>query len=106
MGVQLEKPYTIDEIRKHPIAVVISLLIGLLLLALGCIAYLFIHYNSRIDELTDKADKEKTKRIEQYETMIFYKGETERLQHERAATDSLIRQRTQPFVDKILKHEQ
>jgi Tfp pilus assembly protein PilO len=101
MGVELKKPYSIDDIRKHPFAVVISLLIGLLLISVGRSLYL----SEKVESLMEQANEEKAARIEMYESMIFYKQETERLQNEQSQSDSLVRQRTQPFVNKILKHE-
>jgi hypothetical protein len=102
---ELPQPYTTDEIQSRPYAVIISLLIGLLIVSVYWNIQNDRTKNERIDVLTDRADAEKQKRIEMYETMLFYKRQTERLEHEQSADDSLLRERTEPFVHRILNHE-
>ena len=101
--VEFQKPYTIDEIRKHPYAVVISLLIGILLLSISWNVYNDYRKNKKIEALTDQRDEEKQKRIDLYEGWLFYKSENERLKDEQSTSDSLVRERTQPFVRRFLK---
>ncbi len=74
---ELQQPYTTEEIERRPYAVVISLLIGLLLMLASGAVYIYCTMSSRIDELTDRADAEKTRRIEMYEQLIFFKRRDE-----------------------------
>lgn len=101
MEEEFPKPYSIDEIRKDPMAVAFSIVTGLLLICVGII----IKKDIREQRLLDKADKEKTQRIEMYENMIFYKGRIERMETAQKEKDSLVRERTEPFVNKILNNE-
>ena len=101
MGIEIKKPWSIDEIRKYPIAVLCAFLIAIIITLLARNAYL----SYRVDELRDQSDEEKNKRIQMYEQMIFYKSEKERLEHEANQSDSTVRSKTEPYVQKILKYE-
>jgi len=101
MDMEIPKPYSIAEIRKYPLAVAFSIVVGLLAICVGII----LEKNIREDELIDKADREKTERIRLYESLIFYKEKSETLEIQQNQSDSIVREATEPFVHKILNHE-
>lgn len=101
MGEEFPKPYSIDEIRKYPLAVAFSIVVALLVICVGVI----LKKDARENELIDKADKEKTERIQLYENLLFYKHKSEMLEVQQSQSDSLVRERTEPFVNKILQND-
>ena len=101
MDTELPRPYSIYEIRKYPLAVAFSIVVGLLAVCVGVI----LEKDRRENELIDKADKEKTERIKLYESLIFYKDKSEKLEVKQIQSDSMVRQETAPFVNKILNNE-
>jgi len=110
MKPELPQPFTIDNIQKHPKAVVISLLIGLLLIACGVIGFLFIRKEDDKDDcevekkaLVKQILDERNDRIKLYESMIFYKSENKSLKNEMITKDSIYRDKTEGFVKKILQ---
>lgn len=102
MNLKLPQPFNQEQIRKDPKAVVIALLIGLLLLNASVITYLYDQGEKKerkIDQINEKWLAEKRERITMYEKMLFYKNENIR----KKESDSLIKQRTEPLVKKILQ---
>lgn len=106
MNNELPQPFDQEDIRKDPKAVVIALLIGLLLIFGSVIGVLYYRkedkeedYQSKIDGLYSTILKERNDRIFFYEKMIFFQRENEKLK----SKDSLIKQRTEPLVQKILQ---
>ena len=95
----LKQPFSPSEIRKYPKEVIIALLIGLL-----------IYFISRADtkdaentRLNARVDSIATDRIRLYEKVIFQDQIIKQQQNKEKATDSLLRQETQPQVEKLLK---
>ncbi|WP_333662291.1 hypothetical protein [Chishuiella changwenlii] len=110
MKPELPQPFSIDNIQKHPKAVVISLLIGLLLITCSVIGFLFIRKENYQEDceiekqaLVNQILDERNDRIKLYESMIFYKSKTNSLESEMVVKDSIIRDKTEGFVKKILK---
>lgn len=110
MKPELPQPFSIDDIQKRPKAVVISLLIGLLLITCSVIGFLFIrkeddmeHCEVEKQALIKTIIEERNDRIKLYEGMIFYKSENQSLKYEMQAKDSIVRDKTEGFVKKILK---
>jgi hypothetical protein len=101
MDMEIPKPYSITEIRKYPLAVAFSIVVGLLAICVGVI----LEKSIRENELVDKADREKTERIKLYESLIFYKEKSEKLEVQQNQSDSIVRHVTEPFVNKILHNE-
>lgn len=110
MKTELPKPFSIEEIQKYPKAVVIALLIGMLLLFGSVITFLFI----RKEDADHKCEEEKkelydiiingqNERIALYEDLIFYKQRTKELKTEIQAKDSIVRDKTETIVKKILQ---
>lgn len=98
MKPELPQPFNQDEIRKDPKAVVIGLLIGLLMLCCGVIGILYREKEKQQERLYNIILSERNLRIENYERMIFYKQTAENYK----AKDSLIKQKTEPLVQKLL----
>lgn len=110
MNTELPKPFSIEEIQKYPKAVVIALLIGLLLLFGSVITFLFIRKEdadtkceTEKKELYDIIIKERNDRIDLYENLIFYKNKSEELETEIQVKDSIVRDKTETIVKKILQ---
>ncbi|MDO5607638.1 MAG: hypothetical protein Q4G08_04185 [Capnocytophaga sp.] len=98
---KLPQPFKIDDINTKTKAVVIALLIGLLLVSASVIATLFhrIETNAVVckvekKELYDMLLSERQDRILLYESMLFYKARSEKM-------DSIV-ERTKPLVNQIL----
>lgn len=99
---RLPKPFTTTEIQKRPLAVTISVCIGLLLICTTIRIRQGAQYEARIEKLTDKADLEKTRRIEMYERMIFYKEEAATANQK---NDSVLREKTSPYIQQLLPNK-
>ncbi|MCL1652590.1 hypothetical protein BAZ12_00720 [Elizabethkingia miricola] len=95
---ELPQPFEQEDIRKDPKAVVIGLLIGLLLLCCGAIGFIYREKEKQSERLYQVILDERNQRIENYEKMIFWQNQTKTLK----ARDSLIKQQTAPYVQKIL----
>lgn len=102
MKPELPQPFEQEDIRKDPKAVVIALLIGLLLICVGAIAFLYFRLEKK-DERIYSIYKEmvdyRTQKAEYYEKMIFYKHQTDQFKK----SDTLLREKTEPLVQKILE---
>jgi|SRR5690554_1124560 len=110
MKTELPTPFSIEEIQKYPKAVVIALLIGLLLLFGSVITFLFIRKEDAAHkcedekkELYDLIIKERNERITLYESLIFYQQENKELKTEMQVKDSIVRDKTEAIVKKILR---
>lgn len=110
MKPELPQPFSIQDIEKRPKAVVISLLIGLLLITCTVIGFLFVrkeddqeHCEVEKQALIKTILEERNDRIQLYEGMIFYKSENQSLREEMQTKDSIVRDKTEGFVKKILK---
>ncbi|AQX86547.1 hypothetical protein I6H88_04260 [Elizabethkingia bruuniana] len=106
MSPELPQPYSQEDIRKDPKAVVIGLLIGLLLIFGGVIGVLYNRKEQQTDDCSEKIDslyftiiKERNKRIDTYEAMIFYKKKSDSFEEKEKKTKEL----TQPLVTKALQ---
>lgn len=106
MTPDLPQPFEQEAIRKDPKAVVIGLLIGLLLIFGGVIGVLYYREEKREDESKEEIKnlnktiiEERNARIYFYEKLIFYKSKSDT----QAVQDSVIRQKTEPLVQKILQ---
>ncbi len=106
MNNELPQPFDQDDIRRDPKAVVIALLIGLLLIFGSVIGVLYYRKEEKDEDSAKKIEglysiilKERNDRIFFYEKMIFYQRENEQLK----SKDSLIKQKTEPLVQKILQ---
>jgi len=62
MGIKLQKPFTISEIKDSPYAVFIAFLIGVVLMLFGVIAGLW-YYNIKADTTCDERVEIKTQQI-------------------------------------------
>lgn len=98
MPPELPQPFEQEDIRKDPKAVVIGLLIGLILLCCSVIGILYREKEKQQDRLYKIILDERNERIGNYEQMIFYKRESEYLKKQ----DSLIKEKTEPLVQKLL----
>lgn len=98
MPPELPQPFEQEDIRKDPKAVVIGLLIGLILLCCSVIGILYREKEKQQDRLYKIILDERNQRIDNYEEMIFYKRESEYLKKQ----DSLIKEKTEPLVQKLL----
>ena len=97
--INLPKPYATTEIEKRPYPVLISLLIGLLI---ASITWNITNDSSNKREMTrlrDKVDSLNLVRIQMLETVVFYR---DRWQNSQATSDSVLRDRTAPYVNQIL----
>lgn len=106
----LPQPFSIEDIQKRPKAVVISLLIGLLIITCSVIAYLFQRKELAAHHCEDEKQlllktiiEERDDRIKLYEGMIFYKHQSESLKTEILVKDSIVRDKTEHIVKKILQ---
>lgn len=107
---ELPKPFSIEEIQKHPKAVLIAVLIGLLMLFGSMLISVFYKREENVDDCQEERKqlyslilKERQDRILLYENMIFYKEKASKLEEQQTLTDSLYRVKTQELVNKILK---
>lgn len=105
MTPELPQPFEQEAIRRDPKAVVIALLIGLLLIFGGVIGVLYYRKEKQSDDCKEDTKQlyntiieERNARIFFYEQMIFYKDKSEKLKQK----DSLIKHKTEPYVQKIL----
>lgn len=98
---KLPTPFTIDEIQKYPKAVVIALLIGMLIWQIIRNEGIQNKCETEKKQLYDVIIDGQNERIALYESMIFYKRQTEYLQQQ----DSIVRQRTEPIVRQLLQNE-
>ncbi|WP_407517274.1 hypothetical protein [Elizabethkingia anophelis] len=106
MNPELPQPYSQEDIRKDPKAVVIGLLIGLLLIFGGVIGVLYNRKEQQTEDCSEKTDslyftiiKERNKRIDTYEAMIFYKKKSDSFEEK----DKKIKEKTEPLVKKALQ---
>lgn len=102
MNPDLPQPFNQEDIRKDPKAVVIGLLIGLLLICLGAIGFLFYRVEQKekkIYEVYGQMVDYRTKKAEYYEKMLLYKMQLEQLQID----STRLKQKTEPLVQKILE---
>lgn len=107
---ELPKPFSIEEIQKYPKAVVIAILIGLLLLFGSVITYLFVRKEASEEKCEDEKKElydiiitERNDRIALYESLIFYKKRSVDLENEIQIKDSIVREKTETIVKKLLK---
>lgn len=96
---ELKQPFSLPDIRKYPREVLITVLIGLL-----------IYFIQRADNasgensrLNARIDTINTERLRLYDKVIFQHRVIEQQNNDKKATDSLLRQETQPQVEKLLK---
>ena len=105
MGWEFQKPFSIEEIKQHPFAVVIAFLIGFVLI-LGTVVGVLWYRNNAAD---DKCDEEKQKlntqifhyqeeRIGIYKDLLFYK-----LKSQQGGADSILKMKTEDDVQKIFR---
>lgn len=102
MSPELPQPFNQDDIRKDPKAVVIGLLIGLLLICLGAIGFLFYRVEqkeNKIYEVYNEMVKYRTQKAEYYEKMLMYKVQNEQLRKD----STTVKDKTKPYVEKILQ---
>jgi hypothetical protein len=95
----LKQPFSLPDIRKYPKEVIIALLIGLLF-------YFITRADNKDAEntrLNARIDTIKTETIRLYEKVIFQEQVIRQQKMKEKATDSLLRQETQPQVEKLLK---
>ena len=96
---ELKQPFSLPDIRKYPREVLIAVLIGLLIF--------FItrgdNKESEITRLNGRIDTINTEKIRLYETVIFQNQVIKKQVSDIKASDSLLRQETQPQVEKLLK---
>lgn len=102
---KFRQPYTTEEIESRPFAVVISLLIGLLLASIGWNLKNDRDAKQEIKRLNERANTEQEQRIRMYEQMLFFKAEKERLENQQNTSDSLMREMTEPYVNKLLNEK-
>ena len=102
MNPDLPQPFDQEEIRKDPKAVVIGLLIGLLLICLGAIGFLYDKVETKenkIHQVYQEMVDYRTKKAEYYEKMILYKLQVQQLQKD----SSQVKEKTEPLVQELLK---
>lgn len=95
----LKQPFSLPDIRKYPREVLIALLIGLLLYFISRADKVTVE-NSRLNARIDTII---TERLRLYDRVIFQDRIIERQKSEKTATDSLLRQETQPQVERLLR---
>ncbi len=95
----MEQPYSLPDIRKYPREIVISILVAMLAWQISRNDEL----KSDNDRLHGRVDTLQTVRIRMYDQM-FWKDKTIEIQSNKIKmTDSLLREKTQPEVEQILK---
>lgn len=99
MGVELQKPFTIKEIKDSPYAVFIAFLIGFVLILSGVIAALWYH-NVKADEDCNERVESKTQQII---TILSERDQYKRENKElRQTQDSTVKEKTAQYVEKII----
>lgn len=103
MGVEMQKPFTVEEIDQHPFAVVIAFLIGLVLILAGAIGVLW-YDSQRSDDRCDERVEAKTQQI--ISVLIATRHERDYYRAESEGLDSLLKEKTRNNVEKILPEVQ
>ncbi|MCP1997296.1 hypothetical protein [Flavobacterium sp. HSC-61S13] len=110
MKTDLPQPFKIQDIQNYPKAVFIAFLIGLILVFGSLLGTVFYRREDTVKECeSEKKElyrlilKERSERIDLYESMLFYKQKSNALENENQNLDSLYRGRTEQFVKKLLK---
>lgn len=101
----IPKPFTVEEIKNSPCAVLVAFLIGLILIGIGWKVNDDIRFNSKVNEkekliveLRSKAERLNDERIKMYEKIFFYERKINNI-------DSLIKSETEIDVNKILNEK-
>lgn len=102
MTPELPQPFNQEDIRQDPKAVVIGLLIGLLLICLSAIGFLFYRVeqkNEKIAHIYQQVMDERSKKAEYYEKLILSELKVKQMQRD----SSRVKEKTEPLVKKILE---
>lgn len=99
MGVELQKPFTVEEIHKHPFAVVIAFLIGFILILSGVIGVLW-YDNRTANTKCDERVESKTQQI--ITLLVETRQQRDYFKDESANKDLILKEKTKNNVQKIL----